>query len=442
VNELQKVLDQIDALLKIENLSAEQNTELDTLTAKAEELRAKIEADSRKKTISEKLAGHRSFCSPQGRKTEPEQLDAGDGKKGHKNEQHGKNRLLTLAPKQNAFETLEDAYAVGMWARGAILGDREAMAWCNDHGMEYLDLSEGVGSTGGYLVPVELAQAIIVLREKYGTARADCRIVPMGTSVMNWPVRLTGVVAKWVAANTNPNSDNSQDPSFGQAQLVAYKLAALVKWPSEMAEDAVIELGNYIADEIAYGFAVAEDTALWLGDGTSTYGNNTGIFNAVAAGSIVTATSHTTPAALTLGDFENVLGALPTYADDDTAGWYVHKQVYAASMLRLMDAAGGNRIDTLATGQRVRQFMGYPVKFVQCLPTVSQATTGKKILSFGSLKAGVLLGDRRTITLKQSDQRYFDTDELAIRGTERINFNVHSIGTSTSAGANVVLQLG
>ena len=77
---------------------------------KAEDLRVKLEAAGRKRTISEKLAGHRKFLAPQGRKTEPEQLDAGHGKTDRTDRtKSDKKRLLTLAPKQNVFETLEDA---------------------------------------------------------------------------------------------------------------------------------------------------------------------------------------------------------------------------------------------------------------------------------------------------------------------------------------------
>ena len=60
-----------------------------------------------------------------------------------------------------------------------------------------------------------------------------------------------------------------------------------------------------------------------------------------------------------------------------------------------------------------------------------------------NLRQGVLLGDRRQISIKMSDQYAFNTDQLAIRGTERISINVHSIGdTSGNAGVCVVLKMG
>jgi hypothetical protein len=43
-------------------------------------------------------------------------------------------------------------------------------------------------------------------------------------------------------------------------------------------------------------------------------------------------------------------------------------------------------------------------------------------------------GDRRQTTISISDQRYWDADQVGIRGTERFDINNHDVGDGTNAG--------
>jgi HK97 family phage major capsid protein len=49
------------------------------------------------------------------------------------------------------------------------------------------------------------------------------------------------------------------------------------------------------------------------------------------------------------------------------------------------------------------------------------------------------MGTRRGLTLAISDQRYFEYDQLAIKGTERVDINVHDVGDTSDAGAMIML---
>ena len=69
------------------------------------------------------------------------------------------------------FTKEDDAYRAGMWARNYLFNDPVARGWCNDHGVEVRVAGEGIFTKGGALVPMELSQAIIDLRETYGLAR-------------------------------------------------------------------------------------------------------------------------------------------------------------------------------------------------------------------------------------------------------------------------------
>ena len=61
---------------------------------------------------------------------------------------------------------------------------------------------------------------------------------------------------------------------------------------------------------------------------------------------------------------------------------------------------------------------------------------------FGDLSQAASFGDRRQTTIQVSDSALnaFEQDEMAIRGTERFDINVHDTGSSTESGPIVGLK--
>lgn len=334
----------------------------------------------------------------------------------------------------------QKAYLAGRFFL-ATLGQHEASAkWCKDQGIDvkfHGALKESSSELGGYMVPTEVEQAIIDLREQYGVFRQHAKRSPMASDTKIVPVRTGGVTAYFVGeGQTITDSDKAWD----NVKLIAKKLAALVIFSNEFGEDAIISLGDDLTGEIAYAFAVKEDQCGFVGTGASTYGGIVGVVNAVAAGSIVTAVSgNVSFETLDLADFESCVGKLPEYPGIDPK-WYISKAGWAASMMRLADAAGGNTSMEVAGGPPRKEFLGYEVVVSQVLNSTlgSDASAPKAI--FGDLNMGALLGDRRGMSIAFSDQRYFETDQQAIKGTERFDINIHDVGTSSAAGSLVVLK--
>ena len=202
----------------------------------------------------------------------------------------------------------------------------------------------------------------------------------------------------------------------------------------------MIALAEDLANEIAYAMALKEDQCGFVGDGTSTYGGIVGVVNAVEAGSIKgAATGNDSFETLDLADFEGAVGKLPEYAEGN-AKWYISKAGYWASMARLMNAAGGNTTETLADGTRQKMFLGYPVITSQVMNSTlgTDASAPKAII--GDLRQGATVGDRRGFTLATSEHNDFESDQIAIRGNQRFDINVHERGTGTAAGALVLVK--
>lgn len=347
---------------------------------------------------------------------------------------HGKLRAYTgeYADKK--------AFIAGMFFLATLGKNTKARDWCNKNGVDCRyrgAMKESANELGGFLVPEEMEQTIIDLKDAYGVFRQEAYIVPMSGETKTVPRRTGGLSAYFVDED---QEIESSEKAWDRVRLVAKKLGVLAIYSNELSEDAIISMGDDLTAEIAYAMALKEDECGFIGDGTSTYGRITGVVNAVAAGSIVTAaTTHTSFETLTMGDFESCVGKLPEYAEDG-AKWYISKVGWAASMLRLLDAAGGNTSAVLSAGVKQREFLGYPVVVSQVLNKTLGADTSKPKAILANLKKGAVLGNRRGMSIAMSEHRYFEKDEIGIRGTERFDINVHDTGTASASGGIVLLK--
>jgi hypothetical protein len=251
---------------------------------------------------------------------------------------------------------------------------------------------------------------------------------------------LTGAIATADASST-PYAITPSDAAFASVALVAKKLGILTQISSELLEDSIIQLADLLATEFAYSLAVAEDAAGFLGDGGGTYGGITGLESALAAGSLVTTASNVdTFAELTLGTVDAAVGKLARYPGIRPE-WYMHSSAWSNAFERLAFAAGGSTAQNVGEGMGM-MFKGYPVNFVQSLPSGIDSTdlSGEIFAYFGDLSMAAAMGDCRGITIASDASKYFAEDALAVRCTERFDINVHDVGDSSNAGAMVGLK--
>lgn len=338
--------------------------------------------------------------------------------------------------KLKAFETERDAYVAGQLYLATIRGNQSAREWCNSHGLATNTMVEGQGPKGGFLVPEEMQRALVRLREERGVFERYARTLPMGSDSMFVPRDINDVTAYWPGEGAEITAS---DNTLGAAELVAKKLACLTKVSTELDEDAVVDIGDMITRSMAYAMADKIDEAGFNGDGTNTYGGVTGLKNALHANATQDAASGNTGAlTLDLADFEATVGLYPQYPSASPA-WFVHSAVYWASMARLMDAAGGNRVQDLGSGP-VMQFLGYPVVFSQVLPSTTGESTSTILAYFGDLSLGATVGTRRSVQTMVSLDRYFENDLIGIKATQRVAINVHERGDTIRTRPIVALK--
>lgn len=335
----------------------------------------------------------------------------------------------------------------GAWCGAALFGNAKLARWCRENNLPLVEAvdsqSEGINVRGGFLVPEELDESIIDLRLDYGVFRRFAQTVPMSSNEKTRNKRETGLTAYFVGEGAAVTKSNFVP---NQVRLIAKKISALAVTSSELEEDSVVDFGDLLAGEIAYAFSNKEDDCGFNGTGTSTYG---GIVGVIPSFTNLTATIANIAglfvstgnlwSELVLSDFTGVIGLLPKFRGVNNVRWYCHPTFWGQVMQKLQSAAGGNTIVTLAGGALDERFLGYPVTFVEVMPKVEGNSQVCALL--GDLSRAAMLGDRRGITLATTTEgtadgvSMFDTDQMAVKGTERFDINVHSIGNQSATAS-------
>jgi HK97 family phage major capsid protein len=333
------------------------------------------------------------------------------------------------------------AYRAGMFIRASIYGDVQSADWCRQNGVGIRSaLAGGIATAGGVLVPEELETAIIDLREQYGIFRQSCRVIPMGSDTKNQPRRVGGLTAHYVGENV---AGTESDASWDNISLTAKKLMVLTRMSSEITEDAVIDLADQMAEEIAYAFANKEDTVGFTGDGTSTSGGITGVLVKAIDGdhdmAIVEAgAAHDTLPEIDANDLINLMSALPKYAKPGAA-WYCSPTAEEVVFNAIKVAGGGNTRDILADMDTPR-FLGYPIRVTDIMAdNVATVYNNLVMIGFGNLRMAATMGDRRGIRVALSSEQYWEEDQIGVKGTTRHDINVHDLGSDSVKSPFAVL---
>lgn len=126
-------------------------------------------------------------------------------------------------------------------------------------------LAASIGSAGGFLVPATYsAEVIELLRARAVVRRAGAVSMPMqGTLLV--PRITAGTSAAYVGEN-NPIGKTGM--TFGQIQLNARKLAAVVPISNDLLRANGPAADGIVSSDIVAGMALTEDAAFLRGDGT------------------------------------------------------------------------------------------------------------------------------------------------------------------------------
>ena len=339
----------------------------------------------------------------------------------------------------------ERAYRAGQYYRATLLGDKNAARWCADHGVEARAQVEGVNSLGGVFVQDEILNEVIVLVEQYGAFPANARNITMNSDTLIIPRRTGGLRAYFVSENA---SVTESDAAWDRVQLVCKKTAVANRISSELLQDSVLNLGDYITGEVARSIAELADTCGFVGTGSGEHGGIIGVCTKIndgthTAGVVTAAAGNTSALTLDIDDLIALAGRLPLYARAN-AKFYCSPAVFSASVQRLglvnnVGLAGGNTAANLASPAELR-LLGYPVVFVHTMSSKIDADAGVVKFLFGDLSMSSIYGTRRGLTMKTSEDRYLEQDATLMVATTRWDAVTHDCGDTTKAGPIVALK--
>lgn len=335
------------------------------------------------------------------------------------------------------------AYRFGQFMQAAVFGKEKALDWCRENGVLLTKAhSEGIDPAGGVFVPEEFVADIIDLRDEYGMFRRLCRTYPMGRDTIRVPRRTGGLTAYPVGEAAAATESTA---GWDDVELTAKKWMVYTLMSSELDEDAVVSIGDILMQEMAYAFAVAEDGAGFSGDGTTAYHGVKGLLTLFEGGigSLVgspkAASNHDTFAEIDGTDLATLMATLPQYVyKKGRPSFFCSQVAWALVFQRLIAASGGISKDD-ATGTVVYRYLGFPVEITPSMPTTTGDLSNKAMILFGDVGMAASFGDRHGMAVARSTDFKFNTDQIAIKATERFAINVHDIGNTSVAGPVVAL---
>lgn len=265
-----------------------------------------------------------------------------------------------------------------------------------DAGVEMKSLSGASGGEGGYAVPREIDGAIAATLKSLSPIRSIATVVQTGTSGYRKLVATGAMGAGWVG-ETDPRPETATR-SFAEIAPPSGELYANPAASQAMLDDAMFNVEDWLADQIAREFAVAEGGAFVTGNGTNR-----------PKGLLTYATTSEADSVRAFGTLQHLAtgtaGGFPASNPQDRLVELVHslKAPYRQGACWVMNS------DTLA---RIRKFktsdgafiwqpgmvegqaatlLGYPVVEAEDMPDVAANSLS---IAFGNFRAGYLVADR------------------------------------------------
>jgi HK97 family phage major capsid protein len=413
----------LDDLAKVEDRTEAQAADVAKLSAEATELEERLAVET---AIAEKVASLRGKVAATAKPVAVESVEAPAVRKAPRYDRY------------KVFGSTDDAEICGRWIRGFLLNRTEDRAWY-ERNVETRALSSDDNSKGGVLIPETFAATVIRLVDSFSSIPQQANVIPMSSNTLYVPRRVSGNTAYFVSDNTETTAS---DMATDNVLLSTKDCRVATRVPNSLIEDSVVDLASLVAQEFALALSRKIDDAGFAGDGTSTHGGIRGIqwlfenTSPTLAG--VNDSGEAALSALTIDDFAETIGKLPSYARP-TAGWYVTPQVWSTAMLSLGLSAGGVSAAELAGGMAEARFMGYPVRFNNSMRTAG-ASNGVVAL-FGDMRLSTHYGIRQAIQVRASTDRYIEFDQTYFQAMCRFDVVTSDIGTASAAGPVVALTL-
>lgn len=275
-------------------------------------------------------------------------------------------------------------------------------------------------TTNDIPLPVEYNGQVVELVSEYGAARRFGTVFPLGAGTVKLPKLTTDPTFGLIAMSATVTE---KSPAFSWVTFNAEKFGGLVRVPSEIDEDSIVAVGQFVARYAARNMALAEDHNFFVGTGAGSGINGSVKGLAVSVidnGDVVQqASTKTKTSDVTLANVRAIRSLVATPALLRGA-YYAHpsmEQAFsgfntAGDMPYQANAAQGATLD------------GFPIRWIDTLPAYStSAQAGKVYVLFGDVSYQYL-GVRGGMRFDTSREAGFVTDEILVRALERFTIGL------------------
>lgn len=375
------------------DMTADENTQYDKLIGEIDGLKAKIEREERMLAEKAELEKRDGIVRiPDGAKEERQVKEK---------EQEYRNAYVKFLTGGVDNTTAEER---------AILMERRALA-------------VGTNTAGGYTVPQGFYNELQEAMKQYGGMRNVSKILntASGNTLMIPTANNVAQVGAILAENT---AAGTQDPSFGQTSLSAYKYTSnIILISLELIQDSAFDVESWVKARIAERIGRIQNQHFTNGTGTN---QPTGIVTGAVSGS-VGATGSTTSVT-----FDNILDLIhavdPAYRQEGDAKFMFNDSTLKA-LRKIKDSYGRYLWQPGTTTGQADTIFGYQYQINQDMPQM--AANAKSIL-FGDLD-DYWIRDVMDVSMVRFGEKYMDSGQVGFVAFARAD------GKFINAGGNEIV---
>jgi len=275
---------------------------------------------------------------------------------------------------------------------------------------------------------VQYSGEVVELVSAYGAARRFGTVFPLGAGSVKLPQLTTDTTFGLIAGS---GTVTEKSPQVGWVTFTPEKFGGLVRLPTEMDEDSVVAIGQFVARYSARQIARAEDSNFFVGTGAGSGVN--GSVKGLAVSTIDNSkvvqqgSGKTKTSDLTLANMRAIRAVVDAPAIA-LGAYYAHPSMEQA--FSGLNTAGDKPY--VANGANGATLDGFPIRWVDVMPVYStSAQVSKVYLLFGDVSFQYL-GVRGGVRFDTSKEAGFTTDEILIRALER--FTIGLMATGAVAG--------
>lgn len=276
-------------------------------------------------------------------------------------------------------------------------------------------------TTSDIPIPTQWQGEVVELVSQFGAARKYGTVFPLGAGVVKLPKLGTDTAFGLIAASA---AVTAKSPTVVFVTFTPEKYGGLVTLPSEIDDDSIVAMGQFLGRYCARQMAKAEDTLFFVGNGT-TDGDPEGLILSCSTDGkkVDMAATKNKRSDTTLANLR-ALRAQVDAAALGTSAYYMHPTF--EQHLAGLNTAGDKPY--IANGINGASLDGFPIRWVDVMPVYSTTDTSETgFILFGDVSYQYL-GVRKGMEIATSKEAGFTTDEILVRALQRFTIGKMATG--------------